>query len=108
MRAEHYVKEENDKKYNDTTSFWEKQSATNDGVMLGYAMLHEEDIKFSKGILDRTKNKLPSMVYALDCGAGIGRVTKDLLSHYFENIHLVEPAKNFMKQAKIDLIDLSK
>ena len=68
--------------------------------MLGFGHLNEDDIKFSKQVLDRTKNKLPSMSYALDCGAGIGRVSENLLSKFFENCHLVEPAKNFIDEAK--------
>ena len=76
--------------------------------MQGYAMLHEEDIAFSKKVLDRFKHQLPSFNNALDCGAGIGRVTEDLLSHYFENIDLVEPADNFLSKAKKLLKDLKK
>ena len=40
---------------------------------------------------------------ALDCGAGIGRVTKGLLAKYFERTDLIEPAQNLINKAKINL-----
>ena len=40
---------------------------------------------------------------ALDCGAGIGRVTKSLLSKRFDKIDLVEPAANLIEMAKKNL-----
>ena len=82
------------------------QTATNDGVMLGYGNLNDDDIRFSQKQFDRYRHLLPAMRYALDCGAGIGRVTKQLLSKYFENCHIVEPAKNFMAKAKASLKNL--
>lgn len=46
---------------------------------------------------------------ALDCGAGIGRVTKHVLLKWFEKIDLVEPspvqiekAKTYIESPKVD------
>lgn len=36
----------------------------------------------------------------MDCGAGIGRVTKKLLSRHFEAIDLVEVTQSFLDEAK--------
>jgi len=76
--------------------------------LLGQPHLHLEDIKFNKEIVERVKYNLPSMNYALDCGAGIGRVTKTLLSNYFLYTDLVEPCKHFIDKAKEELKDLPK
>jgi protein N-terminal methyltransferase len=41
--------------------------------------------------------------YALDCGAGIGRITGNLLTKYFETVDLVEQNPKFLEQAKLYL-----
>ena len=40
---------------------------------------------------------------AVDCGAGVGRVSKDLLKKYYSEVHLVEVAQPLLDQAKKDL-----
>ena len=45
---------------------------------------------------------------ALDCAAGVGRCTKHLLADFFTLTDLIEPAGNMIKQAKLNLKDLSK
>ena len=39
----------------------------------------------------------------LDCGAGVGRISKDLLKKYYSELHLVEVAQPLLDQAKRDL-----
>lgn len=41
---------------------------------------------------------------ALDCGAGIGRVTKNFLQNHFEKVDLVEQNPDFISQAKTDYL----
>jgi len=41
-----------------------------------------------------------SYSHAVDCGAGIGRITKDLLSKLFEETDLVDPIDSFSKDVK--------
>ncbi|GAA5903859.1 N-terminal protein methyltransferase [Sporobolomyces salmoneus] len=41
---------------------------------------------------------------ALDCGAGIGRVTSTVLLPLFDSVDLVEPVPSFVKQAKRDAV----
>ena len=41
--------------------------------------------------------------YALDCGAGIGRIAKQTLLPRFDNVDLLEPASIQLDQAKIDI-----
>lgn len=39
---------------------------------------------------------MPSQNKALDCAAGVGRVTENLLSHYFLSTDLIEPVEKFI------------
>ena len=45
-------------------------------------------------------NPGPGNGRALDCGAGIGRITKHLLQRHFTTIDLVEQNPKFLDQAK--------
>ena len=42
----------------------------------------------------------PSRTFALDCGAGIGRITKNLLLNHFKHVDLVEQNLKFLEVAK--------
>lgn len=42
----------------------------------------------------------PGKERALDCGAGIGRITKHLLTNFFRKVDLVEPVKPFIDEAR--------
>ncbi len=37
---------------------------------------------------------------ALDCGAGIGRVSEQLLLHLFDEVDLVEPSRHLLDTAR--------
>ena len=50
----------------------------------------------------------PSKHRALDCGAGIGRITKHLLTKHFDKVDLVEQNKLFLEKAKDYLKGLDK
>lgn len=55
-------------------------------------------LKFSK---PRPTNKSRcGKELALDCGAGIGRVTKNLLLKNFKNVDMVDVTENFIKTAR--------
>lgn len=41
-----------------------------------------------------------SITRALDCGAGVGRVTRDVLSRLVDIVHIVEPVESFLDMAK--------
>lgn len=57
----------------------------------GYEKVHWTDVDTSRNFLDSFKEKI-KFGRVLDCGAGIGRVTKDVLINYFEKVDLVEPS----------------
>lgn len=86
--------------YNNAETYWSKIEPTVDGMLGGFASINSVDIRGSINFLqDLFKLKpAPSRRYALDCGAGIGRVTKQLLLPYFEQIDLVEQNEQFTKQ----------
>lgn len=47
----------------------------------------------------------PEKQRALDCGAGIGRVSKNLLMDFFKTVDLVEQEESFAKKAEESLKD---
>ena len=59
-----------------------------DGVLGGYGNLSQIDIDFSAKFLSEVTKSLPKLVLGtvLDCGAGIGRITKELLSAHFKHV----------------------
>lgn len=82
---------------------WDRQECNIKGVLLGNESVHHEDIKVSRDILERFKAKLPAQENALDVAAGIGRVTQNLLTHYFKNTDLLEFSESLIKTAKENL-----
>ncbi|XP_047330837.1 alpha N-terminal protein methyltransferase 1 [Impatiens glandulifera] len=91
--------------YTEGVGYWEGVEASVDGVLGGYAHVSEPDVKDSEVFLntllsdlfaDRRNGKL----VALDCGAGIGRVTRNLLIRYFNEVDLLEPVAHFLDTAR--------
>ncbi|MCL7021395.1 hypothetical protein MKW94_016978 [Papaver nudicaule] len=92
--------------YRKGVGYWEGVEASVDGVLGGYGHVNEPDIKasedFLKSIISErlgTNRKLA----ALDCGSGIGRVTKNLLLRYFNEVDLEEPVSHFLEAARESL-----
>lgn len=94
--------------YKVSEQFWQEQEASDVGMSLGYPHLFEQDLQFSRSIIEKVKYKFLRFDTALDCGAGTGRVTKDLLTNYFTNVDLVEPIEKHINQAKKNLEDSRK
>ena len=64
--------------------YTKKEDATIDGVLGGYGYVHDNDIRDSRNFLNYLNQKYGLRFgRALDCGAGIGRISKDLLSKLF-------------------------
>lgn len=61
--------------------------------------MHEIDTSTSRNFLNNFISKM-GKERVLDCGAGIGRVTKHVLLDYFEKVDLVEPSPIQLEQAK--------
>ncbi|KAJ8965299.1 hypothetical protein NQ314_004228 [Rhamnusium bicolor] len=101
MSAEVTEKSDNDF-YSDAANYWSEIPATIDGMLGGFGFISQTDIKGSKMLLKQlfnTRNP-PGRQYALDCGAGIGRISKFLLTDLFDNVDMVEQNSLFLEQAK--------
>ncbi|KAI8559147.1 hypothetical protein RHMOL_Rhmol04G0150600 [Rhododendron molle] len=91
--------------YHKGVGYWEGVEASVDGVLGGYGHVNEPDIKSSDAFLNTLlDDRFPSgegnrHLVALDCGAGIGRVAKNLLIRYFNEVHLLEPVSHFLEAA---------
>lgn len=86
--------------------YWSSVDASYDGVLGGFGTgsLPQRDAlgsrTFLRSLIKFEKRNRPYR--ALDCGAGIGRVTKDVLTAdgLFDIVDLVEPVRSFSEQAE--------
>lgn len=87
--------------YSNAQKYWSSIEPTIDGMLGGLSMIDSTDVNASKQFLnDLFKMKpSPKSQRALDCGAGIGRITKNVLANYFECVDLVEQDENFARKA---------
>lgn len=88
--------------YSDAAAYWEGIPATVNGMLGGFAHINVPDISGSDLYLRsifKMKNP-PGHGRAVDCGAGIGRITKHLLQKHFGKVDLVEQCQNFLDRAK--------
>ncbi|KAM4101480.1 hypothetical protein ACJW30_05G146100 [Castanea mollissima] len=72
--------------YKHGVGYWEGVEASVNGVLGGYAQVNEPDVEGSEAFLNTLlSERFPNSDHlaALDCGSGIGRVTKNLLIRYF-------------------------
>ncbi|XP_063709734.1 N-terminal Xaa-Pro-Lys N-methyltransferase 1 [Culicoides brevitarsis] len=88
--------------YNNAKKYWNKINADDDGMLGGFASISYCDTQGSSQFLQSIFRSKPSpaRTYALDCGAGIGRVSKNLLINFFEKVDLVEQDERFCEQAR--------
>lgn len=94
-----------EKYYQDAKQYWSTVSPTIDGMLGGFANISFADVRGSDQFL-RNLYKLkpaPGKLCALDCGAGIGRVSKNLLIPVFAKVDLVEQDEQFCRTAESDL-----
>jgi len=92
--------------YNKAAEYWEKTDATLDGVLGGFGILNDPDIKSSiKFLTYLFEKKMIKKGRAIDCGAGIGRVSKELLCHIFEEVDLIDQNPKYVEEAKNVLKD---
>ncbi|EAT48112.1 AAEL000844-PA [Aedes aegypti] len=94
-----------DKYYQDAKKYWSKVSPTVDGMLGGFGSISFTDIRGSEQFLKNLfKIKpAPGRLQALDCGAGIGRVSKNLLMPTFDRVDLVEQDTQFCATAEKEL-----
>lgn len=82
--------------------YWSQVPPTVNGMLGGFANISTIDIQSSRALLKLLfSSKLPpGRANALDCGAGIGRITKFLLSNLFDRVDMVEQNPDFLESAK--------
>lgn len=100
--------------YDDALEYWESIPATVDGVLGGFGdatVVPSRDIaqsmKFIRKLSSRIKPEADEEKYGLELGAGIGRVTKNLLSKICTKVDLVEYNPKFVDQMHQELQGLS-
>ncbi|XP_049866021.1 N-terminal Xaa-Pro-Lys N-methyltransferase 1-B [Pectinophora gossypiella] len=93
---------ENNIDYEKSLEYWADIPATVDGVLGGFGFISDVDIEgstvFLKSLL--ASDSAPGNNTALDCGAGIGRITKHLLIPHFQEVDVVEPDEKFINAIK--------
>ncbi|KAI7867892.1 alpha-N-methyltransferase NTM1 [Mucor mucedo] len=84
--------------------YWNGVTPTVDGMLGGFSVVDPVDVKGSLKFIDEFIHGPQAVLtdgYACDCGAGIGRVTKNfLLQVPFQKVDLVEQAQVFCEQAE--------
>ncbi|CAA0832266.1 methyltransferases [Striga hermonthica] len=96
--------------YSEGVGYWESVEPTVNGVLGGYENVNKPDIEGSEGFLKSLLDEMFSgagngsrPLVALDCGSGIGRITKNLLIRYFNEVDLLEPVSHFLETARSNL-----
>lgn len=86
--------------YKKALEYWSEIPPTVDGVLGGFGFISDIDIKGSTQFLNSLLllENSPARNLALDCGAGIGRITKYLLLPHFNKVDVIEPDKKFIKE----------
>lgn len=89
-----------DRFYQDALSYWSKIPPTVDGMLGGFSYITKTDVKGSSAFIkDLMNSERTGRSRALDCGAGIGRVTRNLLLPLFDTVDLLEFNKKFLDEA---------
>ncbi|KAK2912021.1 hypothetical protein Q8A67_004154 [Cirrhinus molitorella] len=97
--------------YSKAELYWKEVPPTVDGMLGGYGSISSIDINGSKKFLQKFLGEgegKTGMGCALDCGAGIGRITKRLLLPLFRTVDLVDVTQEFLDKARTYLGDEAK
>uniref|UniRef100_A0A1I8FG86 Alpha N-terminal protein methyltransferase 1 n=1 Tax=Macrostomum lignano TaxID=282301 RepID=A0A1I8FG86_9PLAT len=87
--------------YTDAERYWATVEATEAGMMGGNDSLDEIEISSSRIAAELAG--LRQLNRALDCGSGIGRVTKKLLLPMFATVDMAEVTSHFLAKSQGDL-----
>ncbi|CAN0921716.1 Alpha N-terminal protein methyltransferase 1 [Linum grandiflorum] len=95
--------------YHEGISYWQGVEASVDGVLGGYGHVNDADVKDSEAFIKSLFSELfpdggrNRHLVALDCGSGVGRITKNLLLKHFNEVDLLEPVSHFLDAARASL-----
>ena len=83
----------------DSLAYWDTINPTVDGMLGGFPQVSRIDLRGSLNFLTKLRKGSPNsskpFTRAVDCGAGIGRITAGLLSKVCTTIDVVEPIPKF-------------
>ncbi|RYH08376.1 methyltransferase domain-containing protein [archaeon] len=89
--------------YEKANSYWDDEKncpCSDDGVLGGYGHITPVDIEGSRSFLSHLQSKHGVQFGRVaDCGAGIGRITKNLLKCMFAQVDLVEQSHRLITSA---------
>lgn len=88
--------------YKDAEKYWETIPATVDGMLGGLEVLSNADCEYSIKIIEKYQKSAKT---ALDVGAGIGRVTKNVLLTKYNQTDMLEVDQKFLDEAPVYLGD---
>lgn len=80
-------------------AYWSSITADDDGVLGGYPQVSRADLRGSANFLAKLRRKSSThppqrkLSRVVDCGAGIGRVTKGFLATVADEVDVVEPVR---------------
>lgn len=123
MSDEKNVTGEEDNFYSKGKYYWRQVESNLEGMLGGFTNVNTVDAEESRELLKKILNQTQfdsanQPLRVLDCGAGkirviqgelfinilinlgIGRVSKYVLSHFFDSIDLLEQNENFLQQSK--------
>ncbi|GMM35474.1 N-terminal protein methyltransferase [Saccharomycopsis crataegensis] len=99
--------------YSDGLNYWRSIPATVDGVLGGFGedtVVPKRDISgsitFLRKLSSRMRPAKGEIKYGFELGAGIGRVSKNLLSKYCDKVDLLEYNEHFVAQMDEELAEL--
>lgn len=89
-------------------SYWSSIAPDVDGMLGGYGSLSRLDLQGSANFVVKLRRRSsmfppsrpPLLARAVDCGAGIGRITQGLLAKVCEVVDLVEPVARFVTEVR--------
>eukprot|EP00741_Cyanophora_paradoxa_P008348 tig00001299_g8075.t1 len=100
---------EEEQQYGESKQFWSTIKANDDGVMAGYSHISKLDtdttLAFTRELMKLPPGEPTQPRVAIDCGAGVGRVTKGVLVHDFTEIDVLEQEARFLDKARENLKD---
>ena len=89
--------------------YWDAIDADVDGVLGGFGHVSAADARDNARVLRdvygatlEARRASGEKATALDCGAGVGRVTSSFLIEHFDEVDLVEPVGHFLEAARVD------
>eukprot|EP00116_Pleurobrachia_bachei_P012332 sb/3472594/ len=86
--------------YGTSHNYWTTVPSTVDGMLGGYEHITHVDLAGSAEFLAKLLPDPANRTLAIDCGAGIGRITKGLLLNCFERVEMLDTCQEHLDSAE--------